>query len=120
MYKRQVKHRSLDIFTLRRPPAGVRDFIGVGLGAHYTYIVRGHKRVNRGETDREILATVEVLRCGMRPHRNHDLIHVPLAAPGSVHRVRTPIGIVCADNQHRLRKHPRLGFEILHITDIFR
>jgi hypothetical protein len=56
----------------------------------------------------------------MRAERNHYLVRIPLAAPSSVHGVGLAVFVVCADNQHRLRKNPRIRLETFHILLAFK
>ena len=54
----------------------------------------------------ELAVDGKVVRCLMATHGYHYLMHIPCAAPGSIHSIRFTVLVVRADNQHRLWKHP--------------
>ena len=83
------------------------------------YIVSSHQRISGSESDSELWIDGEIVRRLMRAERDHDFMHIPLAALGGIHRVWPTVFVVSADNQHRLWKHPRIRFETFHLFLLF-
>ena len=96
-------------------PAGAFHLLGVVTGAHQPHVVGGHEGGLRGESKREVAATVQVGRGGVCSHRYHYLVLVPLSAPCGVHGVGSSVGIICSYDQHGLGEHPCMRREFFHL-----
>ena len=98
----------------RYGPTGFLHLFFILLGADQSYKIGSHHSVDSSESHGEIAAVIEVLGSGVRPHRYHYLIGIPLSAPSGIHGIGIAISIVGAYYQHRLRCHPWIWFETFH------
>lgn len=114
-HREAAEEGGVDMLCLAGLPSGPCNLVMVLPAAHEPYIVGAHEGILGGEGHRKFPDAVKVLGSGVGAHRNHNLVIVPLAAPCGVHGIGSAVGIVSADDKHRLGKHPGHRSKILHI-----
>ena len=109
------EHRGVHFLSLDGCPSGPADLVGHFPSADVAHIVGCRHGLGGRESHRELVVPLKVVCRGMHAHRYEYLPSVPLAAPGCVHRIRCPVLVVGADDEHRLREHPWFRIKSFHI-----
>lgn len=108
------KQRGIHVGCLFDGPARLCHLVGRFPATGNAHVVGSHQSVSSSKGDGEFRILVEVVRGLVRAERNHDFMHIPLAAPGCIHCVWPTVFVVGADNQYGLWKNPRIRFEAFH------